>query len=317
MKSSFKLVAMVMVVGILCVGVLALATDFVWDINTVDTNWRTINNWDLDSSYPQNFNDNADITSGGNTITMNDTSTLLVNRITLGGASPTKRKLHVKDAAILAKELHLQDYAEIDADKDLIVLNHTEISGNVWIDIADNTTVTLQEVDQDTHALHVESSQARLILTTGSGALLTVEGILIDADTANAARSLKVDGGAVLVPTGGVLEIRSDTAADNKRAKLWIAGGTFDMQAGANIEMIGGSTNARRAELDLDVSVTVNKLDIYDGIIDIDGYAAIDLAANKTLCTPLLRLGYASGGAVATLVTGSGASMKVNTAECP
>ena len=51
MTSSVKIVAVVMVVGVLCVGTVALAEDFVWDANSVQTIWLTPAPWYLAGRY--------------------------------------------------------------------------------------------------------------------------------------------------------------------------------------------------------------------------------------------------------------------------
>ncbi|MCH7703005.1 MAG: hypothetical protein IID37_15085 [Planctomycetes bacterium] len=314
MTSIFKVMAVVAVVGVLCVGAVALATDFAWDANTANTNWRTVNNWDLDSSFPQNDTDNADITSGGNTCTLNDTGALVVNRITLGGASPTKRKLHIKNGVLVADELLLQDYADVDVDQSFTILEDTQISDNVWIDVANGVAFQLATVTQDHPALRVKSAQAVLNLkTTGTG-VFKVEGILVDADAANASRGLKLDGGTLTLGSFSEIELKSDPDTDNQRAKFWLATGSIAAEDfGTYVEMEGGGSIDTGAELDLDQDLAMGTNATYPGFIVIEGYASIDIAANKKFTAPTLTIGDAAGmlAAVVDLRAASGAAIEI------
>ena len=317
MTSILKIVGVVMVVGVLCVGAVVLATDFIWDSFTADTNWITETNWDLDSSYPQNTNDNASITSGGNTCTLNDNSQMWVNRISLAGASPTKRKLHVKNGTLLANKLILGDYAELDVDQNVTVLERTELSKNVWIEIAEGKQLTAAAMGEDNAGVHIKSTST--ILNLSGGGDFFAYGIEVAA-TADEGRVFKLEGGNLTIRIYRDIAIESYTGADDRRAKFWLRSGTINWSTGGYFEMVGGASIARRAELDLDETTCLfrSPIDYFPGYTMIDGYASIDLAAGKQFAMQRLTLGESGAATVVKLTAGSGAVMHVDTADdCP
>lgn len=322
MKARFGIVAIVLGVCLLFTGALALATDFVWDGDGPLLGeeelalWTGPFHWDQGSGYPDDANDNATITDPdpSSTCTYSPSSGLTINDLTLGGASPTKMKLHIKDQSLITYELLLQDYAELDADANLSVLQHTEISGSVWIDVATGVVVNLLASGQNHPAMHVESAQARLNLTTTGTAVVSTAGILIDADAANASRGLKLNGGTLTLGSFSEIGIKSDPDADNKRAKFWLATGSIAASDfGTYVEMEGGGSAARRAELDLDQDLAMGTNVGYPGFIVIEGYASIDIAAGKKFTAPTLTIGDAAGNlaAVVKLTGASGAAIEI------
>ena len=306
MTSILKIVGVVMVVGVLCVGTMALAADFVWDANSVQTSWLTPAHWDLDDSYPQNANDNATIDAAGNLCTFDPGSDVTINNLTLAGASPTKRKLHIKDGTLTAETFDLQDYAELDVDADLTVNSRATLSGSVWIDVANGVTFTAKDGAGNIHdGIFVDGTQTRLILTTGSTGTLEAWGIRIDANAANEQRALKLNGGTLAIKPSEYLWIESDPDADNKRAKFWLAVGGIDFGTSNWIQLVGGGSNARRAEMDLDQDLTL----LQNGFTIIKGYVTIDIAAGKMFTSSVTTISGTGGPAVLTVTSGSGGVM--------
>lgn len=282
MHSKLKLVAIVTVVAVLCVGVVALTTDFIWDANTANTSWVRETNWHLDSSYPQNANDNATIDAAGFLCTFDPGSDVTINDLTLGGASPTKRKLHLEDGTLtVTGVLTLNDYAHVvlDAAQTLTVQDKTLMSGSIWIDLTD--------VDFNAHDIVIEGPTTRLTMTESGieGSVITGLTLTIDASAANAARSFRFDGGEfgrIDLGCFGKVTIKSDLDDDNHRAKFWLAAGHITTGNGAvQITIVGGDSPARRVELDLDVfwggGSGVN------GLTTMTGYVSIDLADDAPL----------------------------------
>lgn len=290
MTSIFRIVAVAMVVGVLCVGAVALATDFTWDSPLASASWLTATNWDQDSGFPDDANDNAAINSGGGLCTYDPHSALTINDLVISGDSPTKRKLHVKNQELTVETLDLNDYGELDLDRTLTVNTGTTMSGTIWITA---TGVALKTGD-----LTIDGNTI-LNLTTTLNGIVEPGHITIDAEAADAARSFKLVGGDISFPPERGLFIISDDEADNRRAKFWLASGTVSFANQSAISITGGSSAARRAELDLDEDLALG-VGLATGMT---GHVKIDIAANKTFDTRILGL---AGPCVLQVTTGSG-----------
>ena len=271
MKSSFKIATMVLVVGVLCVGVVAVAADFVWDATGTDTSWRTATNWDLDSSYPQNANDNATIDAAGNLCTFDPGSALTINNLTLAGASPTKRTLHIKDAGLTLANLDLNDYAEIDADRNLTATTGTTLSGTVWIDVASARTTDLEDVD-------VDGATTALVATTSG--TLKANDVVIDADAGGALRTLKFRGGTWDIENE--LSLKSDHDGNIYDAKFWLDTGSVTPEY---LRLNGSEDVSSRVEMDIDQNFTIGT-----DTEAIGGRYSISVASGKTMNTKKLTL---------------------------
>ena len=261
MTSIVKIVAVAMVVGVLCVGAVALATDFTWDSSTADTSWVTANNWDQNSSYPQNANDNTTIDDAGFLCTFDPESDLTINNLALAGASPTKRKLHIKDAALTVANLDLNDYAELDVDQDLTVTGTTTLAGDVFIEVAVSTTFDMEDV--------AVAGASTSVGGIGIGTIKADE-VVIDAETDGASRTLKWSAGTLDIENQ--LSLTSSQTANTYIAKLWVYKGTVAIAAAGNgvLKVDGGNDPSRRAELDIDGPLTAEQTDFEDGYVTID-----------------------------------------------
>ena len=320
MNSRFKIAAMVMVVGVLCVAGVAPATDFVWDGDGLLPHegapalWTEPLHWVQASSYPLNTNDNATVTDPypSSTCTYNPSPGVWINQLTVGGVSPTKMTLHVRDDTLIANEMYLQDYAELDVDQNVSVFDHTELSGDVWVDVAAGKTFNALAQGHPHAAVHVKSAYTRLHLT----GVFVAAGIVIDGDADNEPRSLKLDGGTLTITGYSDIAVISDPDVDNKRAKFWLASGTITWNAASYVEMVGGDRLARRAELDLDQDLELYQSAVYlPGYTMIDGYASIDIAAGKKFTMPRLTIGELGNPSVVKLRVATGAVMNVCTGD--
>ena len=273
--------AMIVLVGTLCVGVVALATDFIWDASTTNTRWVTRNNWDQNSGHPDDVNDNATIEAARFLCTYDPGSALTINNLGLAGASPTKRKLHIKDAALTVDGVAtLGDYAELDVDQNLTI-DDTDMSGGIWIDVADSTTADLGTTVDVLGTAGATGISCILDVEDNNSGALTMATLTVDAAAGDVARGLKVVGSNSTLEVTTKLALKSKQAAETKRAKLWVgAGMTVDISAAGDpnsvLEVDGGDSSSRRAELDIDDTLTAEETQFKSG------YAAIDVAPGKT-----------------------------------
>ena len=275
MTSILKIVGVVMVVGVLCVGAVAVATDFNWvgaagppgdpDI------WSDAANW-LESGGPPGSGDHPFVDPADSRVCIvDDTNGTVVQSLDVGGSSPTKMKLHVRDGTLGVNDfLVLNDYADLDIDEDLTAAQ-THVSGTVWVDIA------ADKVFHSTPDLWAKSSNAVLNLTTAG--TMRVLYTLVDAAFDGAPRGLKIVGGTYTVQSPlGFIIVHSDPAADN-RAKFWLASGTIDFECGAIVSFSGGHTYARRVQVDID-----QDFDASGGQVStlFHGLVHVDVASGKT-----------------------------------
>ena len=223
---------------------------------------------DQNSSYPQNANDNATIDDAGFLCTFDPGSDLTINNLALGGASPTKRKLHIKDAALTVANLDLNDYAELDVDQDLTVTGTTTLAGDVFIEVAVSTTFDMEDV--------AVAGASTSVGGLGIGTIKADE-VVIDAETDGASRTLKWSAGTLDIENQ--LSLTSSQTANTYIAKLWVYKGTFAIAAAAGngvLKVDGGNDPSRRAELDIDGPLTAEQTDFEDG------YVTIDVASPQT-----------------------------------
>ncbi len=302
MTSILKMLAVVMVVGVLFTGALALAVDYAWDCTGFCTGaWTTGSSWTAsDNGYPDDANDNASITSSTNIITYNSGSALTINNLTLAGASPTKRKLHIKDADLTVANLDLDDYAELDLDEDLTVNGDTLLSGSIWIDQT--------EADMNVTAVFIDGKTA-LHLTQDATSCFCATTLTIDAEAADAPRKFELDGGTITLGSMSPLTIKSDTDAPNRRATLWLRNGEIAFGTTSQFLIVGGDTSAKRVELDLDQDVDVQRP---SGLTTMYGYVDVDVASGKHFNTAKLVI---IGPAVLKVEAGSGAGLFAFTGE--
>ena len=280
MTSILKIVGVAMVVGVLCVGAVALATDFTWDSLLADTSWLAPTNWDQDSSYPQNVNDNATIEAAGFLCTYDPGSALTINNLALAGDSPTRRKLHIKDAALTVDGVAtLGDYAELDVDRNLTI-DDTDMSGNIWVNVADSTTVDLGTTVDILGTAGGSGISCTLHLKDNTTGTFKGATVTIDADTPDVTRGLKFTSSDSTFDVTVKLVLKSDQTSGTKRAKLWIAAGTINIDDGGAgngiLEVDGGDDSLRRAELDIDDTLSAEETDFESG------YATIDVASGAT-----------------------------------
>ncbi|MCH7720917.1 MAG: hypothetical protein IH988_07990 [Planctomycetes bacterium] len=299
-----KIVGVVMAVGVLCVVVVALATDFVWDgdgplpYEGAPALWTGPFHWDQGSSYPQNANDNATITDPdpSSTCTYDPLSALTINDLVISGDSPTKMTLNLQDESLTVSTLSLGHYAQVDIDSlsGLTVSGSTSLSGRIWV-IADSTF--------NAGDVTIDSSSAVLDLSGNLG--MSAESLKLDAETANASRAFKINGGTLGIINVGLQEVRliSDNDETNRRAKLWVATGGLTFGCASNLVLIGGDAFSKRVELDLDQDMTVGVV----GSTTMSGYVSIDIADNKVLKASTLTI---SGPAIVGVVAGTNARLE-------
>ncbi|MCH7719573.1 MAG: hypothetical protein IH988_01100 [Planctomycetes bacterium] len=279
MTSILKMVGVVMVVGVLCVAGAALATDFIWDGDGLLPHegapalWTEPFHWVQGSSYPLNTNDNATVTDPypSSTCTYNPSPGVSINKLTVGGVSPTKMKLHVRDASLTVQALDLDNYAELDLDQNLTATTGTTLSGTVWLDVASLTTTDLENVA-------VDGATTTLAATTSG--TLKANDVVIDADAAGASRALKFRGGTWDIENQ--LSLKSSQTANTYIAKFWLDTG---LVAPAFLRLDAGDHWTRGIELDIDQNLTVGT-----DSESLGGYTRISIAPAKTLNTKKLVL---------------------------
>jgi len=228
---------------------------------------------------------------------LDTTSTTTVEDMIITGDSPTKMTFNVRDVDLNVTDLDLNDYADLDADQDLIVSGGTSMAGDIWVN-ADG--------DVWTGLLTIDGSQTRLYLTASS-ATFVVHDLVIDANAANAPLTFKLNGGVLdLGDNSNDIIVKSDLDEDNKRAKLWLNTGEFNFGNFSAMVITGGVGSVRRAELDLDEDVILNN----NGVVYMTGDVAVDIAANKTFHTEKLII---EGPSVVRVNAGSGAKLETGT----
>lgn len=200
-------------------------------------------------------------------------------------------------------DLHLNDYAELDIDEDLTVEGEMIISGDLKIDVAANKTLLVPDL-----SLGVVNCNP---VISGSGTF-RVYRVNIDADTANQERAFRFDGGTMTLGSStedGILTLISepeticgvpcaecepepcDCFLDLRRGKFWLETGSVVWDANASVKKVllhGGDEWCERAEIDLDQDMTIPAS---GGLLEVLGFARIDIASGKTFRAPKLTIG--------------------------
>jgi len=307
MKSSMKIGLIVTLAALLGVGAVAMATDFVWDGAGVGQGggteaWLNETMWDVGSGYPDNANDNATLDDPGTTANCeySPTSALTINDLVIAGDSPTKMKLIVKDNTLAVSSLDLGDYAEMDVDANFTA-SAAEMSGDVWMDVADSTTADLGAADVVGSSIAASPITCVLHWEDNSSGAVTMATLDIDAEAGDAGRGLKLSGatGAAVTVTD-TLTVKCKQSSGTKKAKLWVSSGSLSIDDGdtgtATLVIDGGDDSSRSAELDIDDTLTAEQTNV------LSGYAIIDVASGTFAYLAEYTL---NGGAIVT-VTGSG-----------
>lgn len=318
MKSSLKNVPMV--VGVLCVGAVAQATDFTWDGgNYTNDGWTRPANWVQDSGYPDDTGDNATIAdvTPHSTCTFDDSTERSIKNLEVTGDSPTWMRLHVKDAALNVRgDMTLGDYGELDIDQDMEVHDdlvcatpiptaELRVQGRGRVNVAANKVFLVDEVIAD-------GSNAILNVTNAGD--FKIHFIGVDADFDNADRALKLVGGTLKFDTGcdfwhHQILITSDPGGLGQ-GKLWVASTTLDFGTvhSTSVYFEGGDDAGEEVEIDLDVDMTVGQIGSF---VSCTGLVEIDIAAGKTFTMNRLVVGDSAGASVTTLTAGAGAKIVV------
>lgn len=196
-------------------------------------------------------------------------------------------KLHVKDVALTVHDLELNDYAKLDVDHDLTVNNEIPMDGFLIIDVADGAT--LAAVD-----LSFDGDLAELDLKASTSGPFSVDSATLDARGTGEHRQLLLHGGTLTLGSSGVdgtVTMYSDRDVNDNRGKFWVESGSlvWDAQAAAReLRFVGGPSYIRRADIDLDVDMTIPTS---NGHLVVEGWARIDIAVDKTLKAPKLTVG--------------------------
>lgn len=321
MKSSFKIAAVVAVVGVLCIAIVALGTDFTWDGGTTpDDGWTVANNWDEDDGYPDDTGDNATIAdvTPESICTFDDSTERSINTLEVTGDSPTWMVLHVKDAALNVRgRMTLGDYGELDIDQDMEVHQdfactpaqptaELRVQRTARVDVAANKSFFVDELIAD-------GSNAILNLTTAGDFKIGYIGVL--ADFENSARALKLVGGTLKFDTGCIywgqqILVTSDPGGLGQ-GKLWVASTTLDFGSvrPTAVYFLGGDDAGEEVEVDLDVDVTMG---VANSFVACTGRVKIDVAANKTFTIPRLIVGSGVEGVIGFVKLNAGTGGKIS-----
>lgn len=135
---------------------------------------------------------------------------------------------------------------------------------------------------------------------SGSGTF-RVYRVNIDADTANEERAFRFDGGTMTLGSStedGILTLISEpetncgeVQTDRRRGKFWLETGSVVWDADAPAKEVllhGGDAWCERAEIDLDQDITIPAS---GGLLEVLGFARIDIASGKTFRAPKLTIG--------------------------
>ncbi len=282
MKAILGIVAIALAIAVLCSGGVALAGQtFTCDCSGLCTGaWTWPTSWDVGEGYPQDVTDNVtlDDPDSGSICTYNPSTALVINEMTLAGVSPTKMTLHVRDQALDVDELDFEDYGQIDADKDFTADGPTSVSGDVWIDVADSTTVILDHMT-------VVTTGAQVHLTTGTNStcdinFLTIASVVGGIPTSN--RTFKLLGGELDV-TNDVILTSNLTVGASEWAKLWVASGSMTITR--RLDINGGDSTTSAARIDVDGTLTSTT------VTEMNGRVNVDVASGKTFDTGRLEVG--------------------------
>lgn len=279
MKTRLGIVAIALVVCASFTAGPALATDYEWGCTGFcvgGTNWTAPLNWLQASGYPDDSGDNATVADVvfQSTCTFDDSTARTINNLTVTGDSPTKMTLHIKDAALTVANMDLEDYAELDVDKDLTATTGTTLLGKVWIDVASSTTVDLEDVDVD------GAVGLKTVLTATTSGTLKAYDVVIDAEADGAARTLRFLGGTWDIENE--LSLESSQIANSYDAKFWLSTGSVTPEY---LRINGGDDATRRVEMDIDQDFTIGT-----DTEAIGGRYQITVASGKTMNTKKLVL---------------------------
>lgn len=275
MKTRQVIVVLVTAVGVLGVGLVALATDFDWNCTGLCTaEWTQNSNWLPSSGYPSSTSDSATIDATASACIFDSTTPVIIQGLTLEGDSPTKRTLFVKDAELsVVDPFNLKDYGRVDADGDFTVTRNTFLFDDGWIDVADDTTVSLATAN-------VAALVAHLHLTiTQTNSVCQATFLRIAANSAGEKRTFKFTGGDMEV-TDTLLVLSDLAPGSTNRAKLWVIRGSITAD---KVDAQGGDTVLGSAQFDIDDTLTVTTE------TDLDGRVNVSVASGKTFDTGLLR----------------------------
>ena len=283
MKARLGILFMVMVIVLACAGGVAVAADYDWvgqggQVPTPN-NWSDADNWSP-SGGPPGSADHAFVDPADSSLCIvDDAGGVTVTDLDLAGDSPTKMRLHVKDGTLEATaDFLFSDYGFLDADQDFTA-DGTGMSGDIWIEVANSTTVDLGAVDVLGSSVSASPTTCTLHLRDNTSGTLTTSTVMIDAEAGNTGRGLKLDGNGTTLHVTGTLTVKSKQDADTKRAKLWVSAGTVNIAAAmgnAVLVVDGGAVSSRQAELDIDDILTAEETRFESG------YAAMDVASGKT-----------------------------------
>ena len=306
MKSSMKIGLIVTLAALLGVGLVAMATDFVWDGAGVGQGggteaWVNATMWDVGLGYPDDANDNATLDDPSSTATCFSTGDLTISDLVITGISPTKMTLNLQDQTLTVNTLSLGDYAQLDVDSAgyITVWGSTSFSDRVWIIADGGVNVGPATIDSTSTILDLSGTST-----------MSVDTLKIDAEAANAPRALKINSGTLEIANWGGAKARvvSDNDESDRRAKLWVATGALTFPFQGKLELVGGDGFSKRVELDLDQDMTVGT----SAATTISGYVSIDIADNKVFKASTLSL---SGPARLTVVAGTNARLEAEDLE--
>lgn len=288
MKTRFAIVAIVLAVCILFTGALALATDFVWGCPgplCAPASWTEQSSWDQGVGFPDGTDDNATIDdpSGESTCTYDSETALTIGNMTLAGDSPTRMTLHVRDQTLEVDDFFFEDYGRIDADKNFTSAGPNDISDDIWIDVADNTTVDLGGITD------VVGTSASLHLVTGDNSScdlsdLKIRSVIPGQSTVN--RTFKLTGVSAAggdLYVGSCLDLISNLGSGaSEWAKLWVGAGSITIER--LLDIGGGDSATSAARIDVDGALTSTTA------TEMDGYVKVDVASGKTFDTGKLEV---------------------------
>jgi len=279
---------MALAVGMVLIGfgVVALATNFVWDGDGLlpevgaPALWMQADQWVQNSGHPNNSNDNATLADvvPSATSTFNRTSATTINNLDIAGSSPTKMTLHLRDAALTVANLDLDDYSQLDLDYDFTVNGVTTMYREIWVDVASSKICDFEDVDVTYSATHLHA--------TTSGTLRANE-VTIDTEADAAQRGLLFSGGTWEIDNKLTLRAEQGDAGTNKAA-LWLVAGTMNIVIGGSakglLEIDGGDHLDRKVGLDIDGTLTAEETQFLGDAEDAGdaSYVTIDVASNLT-----------------------------------